>query len=236
MQIKGLQKLTLIDFPGLLACTVFLANCNFRCPWCYSKELVLPDKVSALPRISEKDFFSFLWQRKKDLDGVVICGGEPCLNPDLAEFCRAIKQIGFKIKLNTNGSRPDVIEGLINEGLVDYLAMDVKAPKEKYAKLIGLEGCSLHYLLDNLEDSIELIKNSNLPYEFRTIFVPGLLTKDDILKIVFWLSPAQKYVLQNFKPGQTLDDNLAGLEPYSKEELFLIKEAIVPFFDDCQVR
>ena len=130
MKIGGLQKSTLIDYPGKIACTVFLIGCNFRCPWCYSSELVLPDKKEKQPIISEKDFFSFLGQRKDVLDGVVVCGGEPTINSDLSEFVRKIKKMGFKVKLDTNGSNPETIKDLINKKLIDYIAMDIKAPLE----------------------------------------------------------------------------------------------------------
>ena len=137
MIIAGLQKLTLVDYPEKLACTVFLAGCNFRCPWCYNPELVLPEKIKNNSQISKKGFFDFLKYRISLLDGVVICGGEPTLNNDLPIFCKEIKKMGYLIKLDTNGSNPEMIKNLIDEKLIDYIAMDVKAPKEKYKEATG---------------------------------------------------------------------------------------------------
>lgn len=139
MEIGGLQKLTLIDFPGKLACTVFLIGCPFRCPFCYNLELVLPELIEKQPRISQKEFFNFLKEKKGLLDGVCITGGEPTANSDLPDFCQKIKEMGFLVKLDTDGYDPEMMKKLIDEKLIDYLALDVKAPKEKYGKLIGIE-------------------------------------------------------------------------------------------------
>ncbi|MDD5750660.1 MAG: anaerobic ribonucleoside-triphosphate reductase activating protein, partial [Candidatus Pacebacteria bacterium] len=171
MIIGGLQKITLIDYPGQLACVVFLVGCNFRCPFCYSSELVLPEKIARQPRMPEKDFFDFLKQRQGQLDGVVICGGEPTINQRLADFCSRIKKLGYKIKLDTNGSNPAVIADLLKKKLLDYVAMDIKAPREKYPQTIGFEGVSSSYLLDNIQKSVDLLKKGSVDYEFRTTFV-----------------------------------------------------------------
>src|SRR3989339_39398 len=125
MIIAGLQKTTLIDYPGKVACTVFLAGCNFRCPWCYSPELVLSEEIRKLSKISRKDFFKFLKSRKGLLDGVVICGGEPTINKDLPDFIKQIKKLGYLVKLDTNGSNPEILKKLIKQKLIDYVAMDV---------------------------------------------------------------------------------------------------------------
>lgn len=235
MKIGGLQKLTLIDYPDKLACTVFLCGCNFRCPSCYSSELVLPEKQEKLPEVSEKSFFDFLKERKGQLEGVTICGGEPTINPELPRFCKAIKRLGYKVKLDTNGSHPQVLKDLIEKSLVDYVAMDVKAPKRKYPKVIGFQECTANYLLNNIEKSIELLKKSNIDYEFRTTATP-LLRKDDILKIAQWLKPAKRYVLQNFRPEKTVDPSFENRKPRPDEFLLAIQKAIAPFFDICQVR
>ena len=131
MIIAGLQKTTLIDYPGKIACVVFLAGCNFRCPWCYSSELVLPLKIVKQPRISEKEFFDFLRQRQGLLEGVVICGGEPTINKELPQFIEKIKNLGYSVKLDTNGSNPEMLKDLVNAKLIDYVAMDIKASLRK---------------------------------------------------------------------------------------------------------
>ncbi len=236
MQIGGLQKLTLIDFPGKLACTVFLTGCNFRCPWCYSSELVLPEKIKVQPKISEKEFFDFLKNRKGILEAVTICGGEPSLNEDLPDFAKKIKKLDYLIKLDTNGSNPQMLKDLIEKKLVDYVAMDIKAPKEKYPEVIGIAGVSPYSLLDNIEKSINILKEEKVDYEFRTTLVPGLFKKEDILKIARWLAPAKKYFLQNFRSEKTLDPNFETVKPYPTEYLFTIQKAIAPFFEICQVR
>jgi len=236
MVIGGLQKLTLIDYPGCLACTVFLTGCNFRCPFCYSAELVLPEKIATQPEIPRKDFFDFLKQRKGQLDGVVICGGEPTINPGLVDFCSQIKKLGYKIKLDTNGSNPAVIANLLKKKLLDYIAMDVKAPRDKYPRLIGFNGASSVYLLNNIQKSIDLLKKGIVDYEFRTTFVPGLHTKDDILAITQWLKPAKRFYLQNFRPEKTLDPNLSTLRPFQADELAGCLESIAPFFETVQIR
>jgi len=196
MQIGGLQKLTLIDYPDKLACTVFLIGCNFRCPWCYSGELVLPeknkkqfypvksDRVGAKQfngaRISEKEFFNFLKKRKDKLEGVVICGGEPTINKELPNFIKKIKKLGFLVKLDTNGSNPKMLKKLIAEHLLDYIAMDIKAPlsQDKYEKATGVK-----INLEDIKKSIDIIKNSGIEHEFRTTVVPSIHTKEDIIQI-----------------------------------------------------
>jgi len=236
MKIGGLQKLTLIDFPGHLAATVFLMGCNFRCPFCYSSELVLPERIKNQPTISQKEFFSFLKQRKGLLEGVVICGGEPTINKNLPVFVKKIKKLGYLIKLDTNGSNPKILKHLIGRKLIDYVAMDIKAPKEKYTQVIGTSGARKANVLKKVEKSINILKESGIEYEFRTTVVPGLLGKKDILKIAHWIKPAKKYYLQNFKGEKTIDLGFENLRPYSEEYLLEIQQAVSPFFDTCQVR
>ncbi len=231
MTIGGLQKFTLIDFPDKLACTVFLSGCNFKCPWCYSSELVLPQKIKSQPKISETEFFDFLKNRKGILEGVVICGGEPTINKDLPEFVKKIKEMGFCMKLDTNGSNPQMLESLFDKKLVDYIAMDIKAPYKKYESLIGKKT-----ILKNIEKSIDLIKNSGIDYEFRTTVVPHLHKKQDILEIAKVLSGAKKYYLQNFRPEKNIDSNFEKIKPYSNDFLLDIVKAISPFFETCQIR
>lgn len=236
MQIGGLQPLSLIDYPGKIACTVFAIGCNYRCPWCYNPRLVLPKYTGTQPRIPEKYFFNFLKQRKKLLEGVCIGGGEPTGDPNIARFCQKIKRLGFAIKLDTNGSQPEVLKNLIAKKLVDYVALDVKAPQEKYTDLVGFTGCSPYYLASKVEKSVEILKKGKVDCEFRTTVVPGLLDKKDILKIARWLGPGKRYVLQNFRNQATLDPKLKKLKPYSQEKLLEIQKAVAPLFEECQIR
>ncbi len=231
MEIGGLQKTTLIDYPGHIACTVFLIGCNFRCPWCYSPELVLPDEITRQPRIKEEDFFFFLDKRKGDLEKVVVCGGEPTINDDLPDFLSNIKEKGFGIKLDTNGSNPEMLRRIIKEGLVDYLAMDVKAPLNKYSKAVGRDvDVSL------IKESIEIIKNSGIDYEFRTTVVPGIHTKEDIKEIAKEISGAKKYFLQKFRLEKNIDPSVIGKETFPENFLKKLKEDIAHHFDVCQIR
>ncbi|MBZ9577497.1 anaerobic ribonucleoside-triphosphate reductase activating protein [Patescibacteria group bacterium] len=228
MIIGGLQKLTLIDYPGKLAATVFLAGCNFCCPWCYSSELVLPEKIKKQPKISEKEFFEFLEERKGLLKGVTVCGGEPTINKDLPNFAKEIKKLGYSVKLDTNGSNPTMLKKLIDNNLIDYVAMDVKLPKEKYSELYSK--------VENIEKSIKILKEDKIDCEFRTTVIPTVLEKKDILKIARWISPAKKYYLQNFRPEKTIDPKFKKIKPYSEKYLSEIKKAISPFFEVCQIR
>jgi len=231
MQIGGLQKLTLIDYPGRLAATVFLIGCDFKCPWCYSSELVLPAKIKRQPKISEKQFFNFLKERKKLLDGLVLCGGEPTINKKLPELIKKIRKLGYQVKLDTNGSNPKMLKKLINDKLIDYVAMDIKAPKEKYKKILGKK-----VKIEDIEKSIKILKEGKVDYEFRTTVVPTVLDKKDILEIAKWIRGAKRYYLQNFRPEKTIDPKFEKIKPYPQEYLLEIQKAISPFFEVCQVR
>jgi len=231
MEIGGLQKLTLIDYPGKLACTVFLIGCNFRCPWCYSSELVLPEKIKKQPKIPEKDFFNFLKERKRLLEGAVLCGGEPTIHKDLPGFIKKIKKLGYLVKIDTNGSNPKMLKDLISNNLIDYVAMDIKAPKENYEKAAGKK-----ININNIEKSIKILKEAGIDYEFRTTVVSSIHTKDDILKITRWIGPAKKYYLQNFRAEKTIDPEFEKIKPYPQEYMTEILRAIAPFFEICQVR
>lgn len=236
MKIGGLQKLTLIDYPGRVAATVFLMGCNFRCPFCYSSEIVLPEKIKDQPQLSQEYFFDFLKKRKNFLEGVVICGGEPTINKDLPLFAAKIKKMGFLVKLDTNGSNPEMLEELINEKCIDYVAMDIKAPKEKYPEAIGVSGPQAEVIVESIEKSIVVLKESDVDFEFRTTVVPNFLEKKEVVNIAKWVGPAPKYFLQNFKAEKTLDPRFEQIKPYPQEYLLEIKEAVASFFDTCRVR
>ena len=225
MIIAGLQKLTLIDYPGKLAATVFFTGCNFSCLWCYSSELVLPEKIKEQPKIPEKEFFEFLEDRKGLLEGVVICGGEPTINRDLPKFVKKVKELGYAVKLDTNGSNPKMLKRLIDNNLIDYIAMDIKYPKQRYSKP------------KDIERSIKLLKEGKIDCEFRSTVVPTVLNKEDILKIAKWIGgPNVKYYLQNFRAEKTLDPKFEKIRPYPDKYLLNIQKAISPFFEVCKIR
>jgi len=226
MKIGGLQKVTLIDYPGKIACTVFLSGCNFRCPFCYSPELVLPEKIKKHPSIKERDFFDFLSEKRGLLDGCVICGGEPTIyGEELINFCKKIKEMGFSIKLDTNGSNPDVLTKAIP--LIDYIAMDIKSPLDQRYKEFSVIDC-----LDRIKESIEIVKKSGIDYEFRTTITNHSV--DDILEIAEYLSPAKRYYLQRFIGEK---ENISG-EKYTlkEEDLKLIEKSIKNLFEVFKIR
>jgi pyruvate formate lyase activating enzyme len=231
MRIGGLQKITLIDYPGKVAATVFFIGCNFRCRFCYNSDLVLPEKIKKQKTISPKTFFNFLKSRKNLLEGVCIGGGEPTIYKNLPEFIKKIKKMGFWVKLDTNGTNPKMLKQLIDKKLIDYVAMDIKAPKGKYEEVVGKK-----INIKNIEESIKILKKGKVDYEFRTTIVPTLHAKEDIIKIVQWIKPAQKYFLQNFLQKPTIDKNLEKIKPYPKEFLLEIQKEIAPFFEICKIR
>ena len=231
VKIGGLQKLTLIDYPGKLAATVFLIGCNFRCPFCYSSELVLPEKIKKQPRITEKELLKFLKDRKKLIDGVVLCGGEPTTSRNLVPFIKKIKKMRFFVKLDTNGSDPALLKKLIDKKLIDYVAMDIKGPKEKYSKIVGTK-----VDIKKIQKSIDILKEGKVDYEFRSTIVPALHQKEDVIEMAKWIRGAKRYFLQNFRPEKTIDPNFEKIKPYPLKYLLEIHNAIVPFFEVCLVR
>lgn len=233
MEIGGLQKLTLIDYPGHIACTIFLTGCNFRCPWCYSSEIVLPDKITRQPKILKEEFLNFLDKKKGLLDGVVVCGGEPTINKELPVLLAEIKEKRFKIKLDTNGSNPLMLKKLIDKGLVDYVAMDIKAPLINHIiqKVTGVK-----VDINKIRKSIDVIKNSKIDYEFRTTVVPLFHKKEDIKKMAEEISPAKRYFLQTFRPEKNLDSSLSRVDPYSEKFMEELKKEIKHLFEICEVR
>jgi pyruvate formate lyase activating enzyme len=230
MEIGGFLKNTLIDYPGKLAATIFTIGCNFECPFCYSTELVLPKKIKDQPRISVGEIMNFLKRRQGLIEGVVICGGEPTIYGEkLIDFVKSIKQLGFDVKVDTNGFLPDVLEKLLKQ--VDYIAMDIKAPKDRYK-----EFCGKDIDVSKIGRSINILKKSNIGYEFRTTVAPGL-KKDDILKIADWISGSKKYFLQEFNFQKDIIDPKITLKPaLSQMELKKITEEIKGKFNVCKVR
>lgn len=234
MIIAGLQKTTLIDYPGKIACVVFLAGCNFRCNWCYSSELVLPVKIAKQPRLSEKEFLDFLRERKGLIEGVVICGGEPTINKDLPNFIEKIKNLGFLVKLDTNGSNPRMLKDLVNSKMIDYVAMDIKtSPDSDIYKNIMTEGIKI----ENIKESVEFLKKGLIDFEFRTTVVNAIHSKEDFIKIADWISgPNVKYYLQNFRPEKTIDPNFEKIKPFPEEFLNQIVKDISFRFKECKTR
>lgn len=216
MLIKGLKRTSLIEYPGKISAVVFVGGCNFRCAYCYNADLVLrPDEV---PTIDEGSVLAFLRDRVGLLDAVCITGGEPTLQPDLGDFLRKAKGMGFLTKLETNGSRPRALEALLREGLLDLVAMDIKAPLrfDAYARVtpnITRED------FEGVRESFELLKASDANAEFVTTAVPGLVGEAEILEIAKSIGGSKAYVIQQFKPGKCIDPSYSGLEPYPEEVL-----------------
>lgn len=200
MLLGGFQKLTLIDYPGKIATTVFTVGCSFRCPFCHNPELVLSPGVSSNV---EKEFFEFLEKRKGKLEGVCITGGEPTIQPDLTDFIKKIRNLGYFVKLDTNGSRPDVVRNIIKEKLADFIAMDIKGTPEKYKETTGGKAD-----IERIKLSVDLIKNSGIPYEFRTTVVPGIHEESDFDEIAKWIGGSMAYYLQAYQETKILDPNL----------------------------
>ncbi len=200
MLIHGLQKMTLLDYPGYVACTVFLNGCDFRCPYCHNFELV---DGTAKPLMEDEEFFAFLGKRKGLLDGVCISGGEPLLHKDIDVFIRKIREMGFKVKLDTNGYHPDMLKTLIDEGLLDYIAMDIKNSFAKYPITTGTPDIDTSII----KNSISIIMNSGVDYEFRTTVVGGLHSENDFEQMGEALQGAKGYFLQQFTMRDTVPDS-----------------------------
>jgi len=230
MKIGGLQKLTLIDYPGKVAATVFLIGCNFKCPYCHNPELVSPELVEGQPQIKESDFFKFLDERKGFLDGVCITGGEPTIHSDLPKFIQNIKKRGFSVKLDTNGSNSEMLEDLIKDDLVDFIAMDIKTSILKYSKVKAKNKIS------QVQKSINIIKNSGKDYEFRTTVVPEIVNEKDIKEIGKWLKGAKKIVLQQFHQKKTLNSSFKNIEPYSLQDLKKMVKILEPHVEVVELR
>ncbi len=205
--IQGLQKLTLLDYPGKVACTVFTAGCNFRCPFCHNASLVT--HIQDGREITQEEVFAFLKKRRGILDGVCVTGGEPLLHKDIEELLREIKELGFSVKLDTNGSFPDRLKGLVEEGLVDYIAMDIKNAKENYGRTIEIED----YDVSDVARSVQYLLEGNVPYELRTTVVREFHQRADLEAIGRWIEGAEHYYLQQFvDSGDLIQPGLRGYD------------------------
>lgn len=229
MLISGLQKLTLLDYPGKMACTVFTGGCNFRCPFCHNSSLVLPERL--VSDISEESVLGFLQKRRGMLEGVAITGGEPLLQKDIAAFLRKVRDMGYSIKLDTNGSFPEKLEEIIREGLVDMVAMDIKNSPALYGKTVGLE----NFDLSRVERSRELLMKGSVDYEFRTTLVKGLHTISSVREMAEWISGAKKYYLQQYRESGDIINN-EGLSAFNEEEMNALKAAAAEFVPAVQLR
>ena len=225
MKIAGLQKTTLLDFPGRVACTVFLSGCNFRCPFCQNGE-ILDGKEE---NYSREEFFAFLDKRKGILDGVCVSGGEPLIHADIAAFLKDIKSRGYSVKLDTNGAFPEKLKELCAAGLVDFVAMDIKNSPQNYKKTAGAD-----VNIDKIKESAAFLMQGDLPYEFRTTVVKELHRGEDFVRIGQWLRGAKRYFLQTFRDSDNVLQK--GLTPCSDSEMRAYKQLMKPFIPSVLIR
>ena len=230
MQVTGIQKLTLLDYPGTVACTVFTAGCNFRCPFCHNAMLVLPEQMES-DYLTDGEVFDFLRKRRGVLDGVAVTGGEPLLHRDMPEFLSRIKELGYKIKLDTNGSNPALLREIVEAGLVDRVAMDIKNAPESYAETIGFE----RFDIAPVEQSKSFLLEGRVDYEFRTTVVRGIHTKESLIGAAKWISGAKEYYLQQFKDSGSLVMG-EGLSAYDEKQMHELAEAVREYVPTVEVR
>jgi pyruvate formate lyase activating enzyme len=228
LEIKGFQS-SLIDYPGNICITVFTGGCNYRCPFCQNADLVLnPEKLES---ISLESVLAEIEKKAKFIDGMTITGGEPLMNSDIEDLIRPVKESGLKVKLDTNGAYPELLGNLISQNLLDYVAMDIKSSKEKYEKASGAKD-----VFGSVKKSAELLRASRIEYEFRTTAVPGLVEKEDIIKIGEWLSGAKNYYLQQFVPDESLLPEFKKLRPHPPEKMAEFKALAELYFLNVGVR
>jgi pyruvate formate lyase activating enzyme len=228
MNIGGFQKTSLLDYPGNVAAIVWTIGCNFRCPFCYNPQLVRGD-VEPIPT---QEILDFLETRKGKLDAISITGGEPLVHEDIESFLTSIKDKGFLVKVDTNGSYPERLQRLLTQNLVDYVSMDIKASKDKYNLVTGV-----NVDIDAIDTSIQLIKDHAPDYEFKTTVIPTFHTKEDIVHIAEWIKGSKRYFLQQFKSNTPLlSSDLARVSPYTMEELEELRGRVKGFFKHCTVR
>lgn len=227
MIFGGWQKFSMIDFPGRSSAILFTQGCPFRCPFCHNPELINPAQGMFAP-VTEKEILDFLATRQGKLDGVVITGGEPTLHRDLPDFIRRLKEMGFAVKLDTNGSNPEILEYIIRENLVDYIAMDYKSPLDKYT---GHTNSAIN--IEHIRSSASLIRQSGVDHEFRTTVVKEQLSPEDIMQIGRELIGTKKYILQRFLPTKTLDPEFMNMTTYTEDEFDDLCKKLEPFVAQC---
>ena len=228
MKIAGLQKLTLLDYPGKVACSMFTPGCNYRCPFCHNAALVLPERPRG--EIHGGDVLAFLRKRVGMLDGVCVSGGEPLLQAGLTDFLKEVKALGYAVKLDTNGSNPALLGLLIDEGLLDYAAMDIKNNLSKYCETAGVPGLDL----DTVVQSAELLMQERIPFEFRTTLVREFHTREDVLEIGRWLQGAPRYFLQHFVDSGDLLSG--GLHPVEEDEMRVMADILRSYVKEVELR
>ena len=228
VEIKGIEKFSSRDFPGHISSTVFLGGCTFRCPYCHNADLVLRPEM--IPSMAADYFLSYLDGRKGWLEAVCFTGGEPLLHEDIEELIRVVRERGLLVKLDTNGSFPDRLEALLGLGLVDRVAMDVKAPLERYREVTRS-----NVDLERIVRCADLLRSSGVKHTFRTTVVPGLVGKDDVVKIGEWLNGAAHYVVQQFVPQTTIDPAYLDVKPFGRAELEEIVAAARPYFGEVGI-
>ncbi len=232
--VYGWIRSSFIDYPGHICSCIFLARCNFRCGYCHNPDLVdVP--ACAEPEVSTAQIVEYLERYRKVLEGVCVTGGEPLLTAGIFEFLREIRCLELKIKVDTNGSLPDTLERLLDQGLVDYVAMDIKGPLEKLVHITRAHVPESH-LKDAVTRSVSLLMSGAVEYEFRTTVVPGLLEEKDFDAIGRWIEGSARFVLQQFRPGRTLDPAFASVRPYPPEYLERISDRMKNFVKDCSIR
>jgi pyruvate formate lyase activating enzyme len=227
--IRGVEKLSTIDYPGKTCSIAFLAECNFRCPFCQNPDLI--ERPGELEPIEEEEFLNFVKSRRKWLDAVCVTGGEPCLHEDLPEFLGRIKEAGFLVKLDTNGTNPGMLDEIIRKGFVDYIAMDIKASQERYGEVARAE-----VDMEKVRKSVKMIMESGLDYEFRTTVVPGMHDKDEVRKIGEWIKGARAYYVQGFRPENSLDRSFRKKGKFSDADLEAMASEAGKFVEKAEVR
>ncbi len=228
MKLAGVQKLTLLDFPSVVACTVFTLGCNFKCPFCHNAHLV---DGECTDRIDEENVLAFLRQRQGILEGVVITGGEPLLHRDIGDFLSKVKELGYLIKIDTNGTNPRLLRELVEKKLVDYVAMDIKNSPEEYTRATG----DISIDIEAINESKDFLLSGAVDYEFRTTVVKGIHTEESILSLAKWISSADKYYLQQFKnSGELLSPD--GLSEFSSDEMKKFQTIVSPFVRKAEIR
>lgn len=229
LQIKGLQKTSLVDYPGKIVCTIFLAGCNFRCPYCQNPDLI--DNPDKLPAIKEEEIIDFLEKKRKWLDGICISGGEPTLHDGLVDFIKKVKKENFLVKIDTNGTNPKMIKELIDNKLINFISMDIKASLDKYSDIANVEVNK-----EDIQKSVELIMNGDINYEFRSTILPKLHSGEDIKKMGEWLKGSKKFVLQQFRPKICLDKKYEDEKAFTREEMEKFRKLLEPYFDEVELR
>jgi len=233
LKIKGFVDLSMVDWDGHVVSVVWTPGCNLKCGFCFNRSLVL--NPESLPDVPEEKVLSFLDSNRGFLDGLCITGGEPTLQPDLDVFCREVKRLGLKVKLDSNGSNPAVLKNLISCGLIDYVALDVKAPLsvEAYYRASGVAS---EEIVERVEESVNLLMNSSVDYEFRTTVVPGLHREEDIRRICERIHGAKRYVLQAYRPGDTIDPKFKALKPPSQEFMLKLAKLASTYVKEVHIR